>query len=204
MKIIKEQYLHREYNTPRRWMSYWYQIQEILDRKPHKLLEIGKGNGIVTNYIDRVGIEVTTCDIEKKIRPDVVADIRNLPFKNSSFDFVLCAQVLEHIPFKDFQTGLKNIYKVTKKWALVTLPDYSVFDFYLGFKIFPFIPKFVKTFKIRLPVSHRFNGDHYWEISKRGYPLNKIRSTIKETGFEIIKDYCPNENPFHHFFLLKK
>lgn len=200
----KQLYFHREYNSERRWMSYWYQINEISKLKPKNVLEIGIGNGLVTWYLRKSGIKVTTCDINKNLKPDITTDIRNLKFRDNEFDFVLCAQVLEHLPFRYFRKVLTNIYRISNKWVLITLPDYSVFDFFFSFKLIPFIPRITKIFRIRFPIKHQYDGNHYWEINKKGFSDKKIKSIFTEMNFKIIKDYNPKENPFHRFFLLKK
>ncbi|MHA1380617.1 MAG: hypothetical protein ACTSRG_19795 [Candidatus Helarchaeota archaeon] len=51
---------------------------------------------------------------------------------------------------------------------------------------------------------HKFNGEHYWEIGKAGYPLSKIIKDIQKTGFEVEKTYRVFENPYHRFFILRK
>lgn len=51
---------------------------------------------------------------------------------------------------------------------------------------------------------NKFNGEHYWEIGKAGYPLSKITKDIEKAGFKIIKTYRIFENPYHRFFVLKK
>ena len=34
---------------------------------------------------------------------------------------------------------------------------------------------------------HKFNGEHYWDIGKASYPLNKITKDIEKAGFNIKK-----------------
>ena len=89
------------YNSKERWLSYWYQINELLSKSPESILIIGKGSGIVENAISTIApdIKVATLDILSQVSPDIVGNMRYLPFRESSFDFVLCCQVLEHIPF---------------------------------------------------------------------------------------------------------
>lgn len=200
----KNEYFQQDYNSKRRWMSYWYQINEVIEKKPCKILEIGKGNGLVSDYLKKCGFNIKTCDIDSKVKPDFIADVRKMPFAANAFDFILCAQVLEHLPFTDFQSSLQNIYRITKKWALITIADYSIFDFFFGIKIIPFIPKITKSIKIRFPLKHKFNSNHYWEIGKKNYSLEKVKKEIIKSGFKIIKSYNPEENLFHHFFLLRK
>lgn len=43
-----------------------------------------------------------------------------LPFKEDSFDFVLCTEVLEHVP--DWKTALNELLRVSKEKVLVTVP----------------------------------------------------------------------------------
>jgi hypothetical protein len=71
------------------------------------------------------------------------------------------------------------------------------------------IPK-VGVFKklISLPrlrkLAHNYNGEHYWEIGKVGYPLSKIINNIQKAGFKIEETYRVFEYPYHRFFILKK
>lgn len=51
---------------------------------------------------------------------------------------------------------------------------------------------------------HKFDGQHYWEIGKKGYPLNRITNDIKNAGFKIVKTYRVFEIPYQRFFVLKK
>ena len=59
-------------------------------------------------------------------------------------------------------------------------------------------------YKVDLAVKHKFLGEHFWEIGKKGYSLSKTERTIEKAGFKIEKCYYPKENPRHQFFLLKK
>lgn len=203
-QVPKDHYFNLEYDSKPRWVSYWYQIAEIIARNPKSVLEIGIGNGTVSDYLKKLGIKVTTCDFDKSLKPDVVGDIRKLPFSKNSFDLVLCAEVLEHIPFKDFPRALSQIHRVTKESVVIALPHFSLTNIYIGAKIIPFVPKAEFGLKIDLPIKHKFLGEHYWEIGKRGYSLKAVNRTILKTGFTIEKCFYPKENPKHQFFILNK
>lgn len=56
-------------------------------------------------------LEYTTTDLESPIA-DVKADICNLPFKDNSYDIILCNHVLEHIP--DDTKAMQELYRVMK------------------------------------------------------------------------------------------
>ena len=51
---------------------------------------------------------------------------------------------------------------------------------------------------------NNFDGEHYWEIGKAGYPLSKIINEIQKVGFRVEKTYRVFENPYHRFLLLRK
>lgn len=204
IQVSAKNYFDIAYDTNARWNSYWYQIHEVVKLRPKRLLEIGIGNKTVSDYLKKIGVNVTTCDLDKNLKPDIVGDILDLPFKKDSFDVVLCAEILEHLPFRLIPKSLKQIYKVTSKYAVITLPHFSLANLYLGIKVLPFIPKKELTIKVDFPFNHKFDGQHYWEISKKKYDLKQLRKTFTENGFFIEKDYYPPENPRHHFFILSK
>ena len=54
---------------------------------------------------------------------DVKADICNLPFKDNSFDFILCNHVLEHIP--NDTKAMQELYRVLSKGgtAILQIPQ---------------------------------------------------------------------------------
>ncbi|KKQ18184.1 MAG: Methyltransferase type 11 [Berkelbacteria bacterium GW2011_GWA1_36_9] len=204
IQVSQDHYYNLKYDTKERWMSYWYQVKEVLSFEPQTVLEIGVGNMTVSDYLKKLGIKITTCDFDKNLKPDVVASVLSLPFKKNSFDVVLCAEVLEHLPFDCFNKALLEIRRVCKKSTILTLPHFSITHLYLGIKAVPFIPKKEFMLKVDFPIKHKFLGEHYWEIGKSGYSLRKIENKIKKSGFKIKKSYYPKENPFHHFFILIK
>jgi len=50
----------------------------------------------------------------------VGVNAERLPFKNKVFDFVLCTEVLEHVP--NWKLALKELQRVSRKRILVTVP----------------------------------------------------------------------------------
>ncbi|OGD91360.1 hypothetical protein A3D81_01000 [Candidatus Curtissbacteria bacterium RIFCSPHIGHO2_02_FULL_40_17] len=204
IQVPEDHYFNLKYDSKGRWISYWYQIKEVLSFSPETVLEIGVGNKTVSDYLKKIGLNVKTCDFDKSLKPDVVGDVLDLPFKGDSFDVVLCAQVLEHLPPVKFTKALGEIYRVCKKAAVITLPHFSLTNLYFGFKLIPFVPKIELSLKVDWPFKHKFKGEHYWEIGKKEYYLNKIKKKIEDAGFSIEKSFYPAENPFHHFFVIKK
>lgn len=208
-------YLSRE-----RWISFWYQILEVTqalkwedrilpmegsDPSGRSVLEIGPGPGIVSSVLRNMGVRVTTLDIDERLRPRVVGDVTRLPFADQSFDVVLIAEVLEHIPFSEVPRALRELSRVVRQSIVITLPHYAIFTPSFAFKLFPFVPRASMVFPVSFPVLHRFDGQHYWEIGKWGTSLSQVKQTLtRHTGFLMKKDYLIEENPFHHVFVLHR
>jgi len=195
-------YLNKSYDSKKRFCSYWHQINEIINLNPHKVLEIGVGNGFTSKYLKEKKVNIITLDIDKKLNPDVVGSAVNMPFGNSSFDVVACYEVLEHLPYENFPRALTEIYRVSNSYVILSLPDISrVWHLYLDIPWLGEIKKLIPLPPLR-PV-RKIGEEHYWEIGDSAHPFRRIINDIKKAGFKIEKTYRVFENPYHRFFILK-
>lgn len=95
---------------------------------------------------------------------------------------------MEHLSYENFYKGLSEIFRVSKFYAVLSLPDVSrVYRVYIQISKIGIFKRLISIPRIRKPI-HKFNGEHYWEIGKVGYPLNKITKDIERVGFNIIKN----------------
>ena len=104
-------------------------IQQTLEMIPSdvaSILEVGCGDGRITNSIchryEVVGIDLDKEKIKAFHGPKIIADVAQIPFKDSQFDLVLAAEILEHLPEEIFTPALSEIYRVSKKYVLITVP----------------------------------------------------------------------------------
>lgn len=51
-QVPKEHYFEG-YDEKARWISYWHQINEVLKTNARTVLEVGIGNGTVSDYLKR-------------------------------------------------------------------------------------------------------------------------------------------------------
>lgn len=184
-------------------MNYWHQIATVVGTKSVTVLEVGGGNRLVADHLAKLGFDVTVVDIDPELKPDIVGSVLELPFQDNAFDVILAAEVLEHLPFRDFFQAMSEIRRVTKQHAIVGLP-HSGAVFHFSFKI-PLLKR--KTIFFKIPyfwVAHKFNGEHYWEIGKKGYPVRLIIQKIKEAGFAVLHSDTYADDPGRYHFLLKK
>lgn len=208
----------RAYLSLERAVSYHYQMELTLDAlewrddECQRVLEVGGSNNVLkanlANYFraNHLAHEVVSCDVDPSSSPDVVADVRELPFEDGSFDVAVCCEVLEHIPFKDVPAALRELKRVTGGHVVITTPHTSLYVSLVARSSRTRVksillnilePSFL-AFK-RGPTA----WSHQWEIGYRGHQLAVVRSMMSEAGFTIERDFRNPLFPVHHFFFLK-
>lgn len=203
-----QHYKGKKYNSFERFISYGYQVDTIENLQVKKVLEVGPGSFVVSSLLKTMGYEVTTSDFDDHVHADVTADIRSLPFQDTTFDVAMACQVLEHIPFDDFEKGLKELARVSSRYVVISLPRRHT-GINIIFKL-PFIQTFFRKkffdFSLLFPV--RFPGfaesdQHYWEIDFWQVSLRDVRLAL-EKYFHIRKRFSPPLNKYHVFYVLEK
>ena len=203
-QIEPNHYFNKSYDSKERFISYWHQINEIIKLEPKRVLEIGIGNGLVSKYLKERNLNVITLDIDKKLNPDKIGSVLNIPFTDNSFDVVSCYELLEHLPYENFYKAVSEIFRVSKSYSVLSLPDKNRFcRLYIQIHKAVIFKKLLPLPRLNTPI-HKFDGEHYWETGKAGYPLSKITKDIQRAGFKIEKTYRIFENPYHRFFILRK
>lgn len=112
-------------------------IREARILRPKTILEAGCGEGFILDRLykagvgeKRIGIDFSDDAIElaKKERPHLdvrKGDIYNIPFKDNSFDLVICCEVLEHL--EQPEKALAELERVTKNYVILSVPNEPVF-----------------------------------------------------------------------------
>lgn len=200
-------YFDKKYLSLDRFVSYFHQLSAVRDHCPKNILFVGVGDGMVPYLLKQnSGYEIITFDFDPGLKPDVVGDVRCLPFPDKSFDLVCVFEVLEHIPFDDLKMALKEVSRVSKKGAIVSVPHRRS-GFEIIFK-FPFIRSITNKdflrFVIRFPI--RFPGfgvsrQHYWEIDWYTTSLKDFRRCLSEY-FIVTKEETPVLDFYKRFFHL--
>ncbi len=207
-------YFSSGYDDKTRFVSYFHQSIELINLHPKSILEIGTGNKMVYRYLKERNWNITSIDIDMALEPDVVGSVTELPFEDCSYDVVACYEVLEHLPFDQIDVALSEIYRVSSRAVVISIPDQRpVFRIFahspsrtLIRRLVP-VPGFLRWLwkspsAVVDPSDHRTY--HHWEIGAPGYTLSKLTDKLIATGFTISKQYRLFENPYHHFFVLHK
>ena len=206
---VKSSYYHGgKYQSLERFISYYYQFDAVRKTPAKTILFIGVGDGIVPDFLKKNPMyQVTTMDFDKDLKPDVVGDIKALPFQNKTFDLICAFEILEHLPYKDSLIAINELARVAKENVIVSVPHRRTgFEFIIKF---PFIRSlFKKDFlrlAIRFPVRFKgfaFSGQHYWEIDGRTTKLKDFRRDLSKK-FEIQSEQTPVLDFYRRFFLMK-
>jgi hypothetical protein len=201
-QVEKAHYDIQTYGFEGRFVSYHYQLKEVLQRKPSSILEIGVGDKVFGSFIkNNTDVTYTSVDIAEDLKPDIVASVTALPLEANSYSCVVAFEVLEHIPFEMFISSLGEMMRVASEYVIISLPHFGPPVQFLC-KI-PFLPKVQFSFKIPWSKVHVWNGQHYFEIGKKEYSTKVIRSLLEKVG-DIEKDFVPFNSQYHHFYVLKK
>ncbi len=195
------------YLSPARWSTYGLIIAETMRLRPQSILEIGPGPGIVTETLRKIGFPVKTLDLDPETFPDYLlsATDPDIDSKVEKINLIIASEIFEHVRYNDFLAALRNLLKMTD-YLILTLPNTNDQSLAFGFRIrLPLLNHISTTFKFRFGhTEHTFDGEHYWEIGKQGYPAKKVRNDLSSMGWKIQSDFINIDNPYHHFFILKR
>ncbi len=104
-------------------------LNQILQSIPDSIgtvLDVGCGNGFITNQIHSasivVGVDRSFTALKHVKFDSSQADIRNLPFDDDSFDLVIASEVIEHLPITIYHKSLSELVRVAKANILLTTP----------------------------------------------------------------------------------
>ncbi|MBM1142751.1 hypothetical protein ASALC70_04058 [Alcanivorax sp. ALC70] len=201
-QVESSHYAFSRYMDQRRWASIWHQLDEVLSLHPDKVLEIGAGAGVFKQVAGCYGVSVESLDLDPELKPDHIGSADELPFSDDEYDVVCAFQMLEHLPYEVSLRAFREMCRVARRKVVISLPDALTlwpFSFYL--------PKFGQVwFFLPRPVlgrkPHHFDGQHHWEINKKGFPVSRIVGDFTEAGsVRLEKTYRVPRFPYHRFLI---
>jgi len=189
--IIKQDALFRIYNGNIKnevakipfWAAYFLKIKQIWLEKilakyikeNFMILDAGCGQGYLSKKCAykncRIyGIDISFNYLKIAINRNnsgvfIQGDILNLPFKDKSFDILVCSEVLEHIP--DPEKSLEEIKRVTRRLFISTVP---------------ILPKILDDFRLKIQKERLFvpGKGHI-----RNFQVKPYLETLITKGFKI-------------------
>lgn len=203
LQVDKKHYYNFNYNHKARWLTYHYQLSFLNKYEGKDVLEIGPGHGWMRDVAKDLGINIKTVDFDPELKPDYVASIEKLPIDDDSFDIVCAFEVLEHLPYEKLETNLKEMLRVAKKYVIISVPDHRHTLLRLNLKI-PLCKEITIFRRRETNIEHVFDGQHYWEIGKKQYPLSRVLKDLKQSDFNLVEHAVFHDVPTNHYFVFKK
>lgn len=201
VQVDKSHYEFGKYGFEGRFVSYYWQLKEVLDLHPTSVLEVGVGDKVFGNFIkDNTTVAYTSVDVAEDLKPDTVGSILALPFDNKSVDVACAFEVLEHLPYEQVPQAVSELARVARTHVVISVPHFGPMLSF-GLKV-PFIPRIQVALKLPYPKQHRFNGQHYWELGKQGYPPSRLRELLSKHG-KVVREHVPFNSEYHHFFVIE-
>ena len=126
---------HKQVDKNWRYYPVYYFKMQYIDSflkgipKTSRILDLGCGEGFLVEKYRTLGYDIIGLDINYSSDCVKKGDIRATPFENDDFDVILCLDVLEHLPFLDQDSALKEIHRIMKKdgITLLALPNLAHF-----------------------------------------------------------------------------
>lgn len=166
--------------------------------KGKKFLDVGCGLGFFASKAGKLGADVYGIDIgerliniSRKRYPKgkfSVASAARLPFKDNSFDLILCTEVIEHV--NNQNKALSEIFRVLKKggYLVLTTPN----------KIFKPLYTFLCSIGLR-----PYHGNEYWYYPWDIKRILERRGEISKTHYFNFVSPSPFLDQFERFSFLK-
>lgn len=165
------------------YYGHWRTKKVILDLikgSQGKLLDLGCGDGVFLKELGRgVGLDISKTRLKRAKKHSnklVEGDAQQLPFKNKSFDTILCTALIEHLPnqeecLKEMRRTLKDDGKVVLSIPIAGL--YRLILARLGIKLY------------LNPEEHLREWSKY---EAKGFTnLKKFYQDVEEAGFSVEK-----------------
>lgn len=165
------------------WM--FLKNETVFFKKKIKVLHIAPEQSFYKIFKKQKNISYTTYDLNSPLA-SIKGDICDMPFKDNSFDFLLCNHVLEHI--EDDQKAISEIYRVLNinGTAILQVPinenSKKTLEDNLITNKKERIEKFGQYDHVRL-----YGLDYFERLKKAGFKVSPIKYSSNFTKKEIEK-----------------
>jgi hypothetical protein len=178
------------------WYRFFYLVKDTLRLGSKKILEVGSGSGFVKSCLEPHSKKYLVMDINERLNPDILQDVREKNRSlNKSFDTIIIADVLEHLPFEDLEKTISNLYGYLIKdgFMLVTIPHRQSNFLFMSPNQIP-RPFLVPTGFLSLGAFYRrfisrkiwIDPSHCWEIGDGKIKIKDVDKIFTDIGFKKV------------------
>lgn len=149
--------------------AFRYNLTTILSLKGYEIVGIDKDPTQMAQYIDKEGLDIRKCDIERE----------DLPFPDDEFSTVLFTEVFEHLRINPFHT-LRELHRITKSGGTLIMSTPNIH----------YIMNIVSLIR-RNGIHNLYDGYDEWKkLDRLGYPghvriysADELEKFLVNTGF---------------------
>lgn len=102
-------------------------IHSLIPVDVKTVLDVGCGNGAITNYLadyySVTGLDRSEKALEFVKTNKILASADAIPSKDNVFDLVFSSELLEHLEEEVLQNAVKEIKRVSKSYILISVPN---------------------------------------------------------------------------------
>ena len=170
-------------------------IFSLLDHQPKRILDLGYGDGQITNELHQRGYNVLGLDVSRKGCQNArerfpecdfrVYDGLNLPFEENSFDTIIMNDVLEHIPYSHMEQLIERVKEVLTPEGMIYISVTNRFELVEPHTSIPFLTWLPRVFW--KPINKMFRGIENIKIQNiYPYTFRRLKSFCKTHDLEYI------------------
>jgi SAM-dependent methyltransferase len=101
-------------------------FREMIPEEVETIIDVGCGDGAITNALGQqwavTGVDSSRTALQHVTTEAVLADARELPFADSSFDLAMSSQMLEHLDDATYHAAVVELRRVARRYLLISVP----------------------------------------------------------------------------------
>jgi SAM-dependent methyltransferase len=101
-------------------------FREMIPEQVETIVDVGCGDGAITNALGRhwsvTGVDSSREALKYVTTEAVLADARELPFADATFDLAISSQMLEHLDNATYCAALEELRRVARDYLLISVP----------------------------------------------------------------------------------
>ncbi len=146
-----------------------------------KVLDVG--GGMKRGLFVATRAKIVTADVDKRLKPDFIASVEELPIKNDTFNAIRATELFEHV--ENFEKGFTECVRVLKKGGYFVISSPFMFPIHMAPSDYQRISvekwrSLIKRFNLNLKI-----------LEEQGYFFTLIselyRSAVLQINFRLIR-----------------
>lgn len=132
-------------------------------------INLGSGENQAPEYIN--------VDLRADCKPDLVCDVRKLPFEDERFNMVFSSHTLEHISYLETRATLKEWVRILKRAGVIKIIVPNIKE----------AMKYVETEYYGTTLGILYGGQDYdLNFHKTAFSPSYLKGLLEEQGIEVI------------------